>query len=128
MGALVRGGDGRLATCAESSTPEQVALLRGCAGAPVDLGTLTVLPPVAAIRGRAVDAALPELEVRAERWTVGDLDPLEPSAVADIDQTRTKQAALTRYVRSRGLAADQDQDNETGQLVEYLARTTHGSR
>jgi hypothetical protein len=42
--------------------------------------------------------APPKLEVRAERWTVDDLDFLELSVVADIEDARKKQAGLAEYV------------------------------
>ncbi len=126
-GVVHDAGRGRRSVV-ELFTAHQVTFLQDCAGVPVDLGTLTVLPPVAATRWKEVDAALRELEVRAERWTVGDLDFLELSVVAEIDEARTKQAALTRYVRSLDLAVNQGQDSKTRQVVGYLARTIHETR
>jgi hypothetical protein len=101
---------------------EQLAFLRDCAGVAINLGTLTILPPVTATRWKSVEKAPPELEVRAERWTVGDLDFLELSVVANLDGAWTKQEALTGFVHSLDLVADPDQESKTRQVLEYLVK------
>lgn len=101
---------------------EQLAFLRDCAGVAINLGTLTVLPPVTATRWKSVEQVPPDLEIRAERWTVGDLDFLELSVVADLDEARTKQEALTGFVRSLDLVADPDQESKTRQVLECLVK------
>jgi hypothetical protein len=101
-------------------TPEQLDFLRDCSAAAINLATLTVLPPVTATRWRSVATAPPELGVRAERWTVDDLDFLELSVVADPAEARSRQDALTEFVRSRGLAVDAQSQNKTRQAIEHL--------
>jgi hypothetical protein len=61
-----------------------------------------VLPPVTATRWDIVEQAPGHLDVRAERWTVDDLDVLD----------------------SLGLAADSDPDSTTGRVLEHLVRRT----
>jgi hypothetical protein len=58
--------------------------------------------------------------VRAERWTVDDLDFLELSVVADLSEARGRQADLTAFLSSRGLAAGSQQQNKTRQVLEHL--------
>jgi hypothetical protein len=99
---------------------QQMEFLHDCAGVQVNLGTLTVLPPVAATRWKEVEAAPPELGVRAERWTVDDLDFLELSVVAEVDDAPAKQAALTRFAGSLDLAIDEDADSKTEQVLRHL--------
>ena len=99
---------------------QQVAFLRDCAGVHVNLGTLTVLPPVIATRWKEVAGAPAGLKVRAERWTVDDLDFLELSVVADIENARTKQAALTEYVRSLDLVVDEREESKTRTVLKKL--------
>jgi hypothetical protein len=101
-------------------TAEQLDFLRECSGLAINLGTLTVLPAVTATRWRSVETAPPELGVRAERWTVDDLDFLELSIVADLGEARAKQDALTEFVRSRGLVVDAHQQNKTRLVLEKL--------
>jgi hypothetical protein len=107
---------------------KQVAFLHDCADAQVNLETLTVLPPVTATRWKEVEAAPPELGARAERWTVDDLDFLELSVAADLDDAVTKQAALTTYVRSLGLSVDEERVSKTQQVLLHLARRVHEPR
>jgi hypothetical protein len=101
-------------------TRDQLALLRDCSGTAINLRTLSVLPPVTAIRWKSVAKAPPALGVRAERWTVGGLDFLELSVVADLGEARERQAALTDFVRSLDLAADPEQESKTRQVLEHL--------
>jgi len=99
---------------------ERVAFLRDCAGARVDLATLTVLPPVTATRWTEVAAAPLGLGARAERWTVDDLDFLELSVVADLGDAPTTQAALTRFVGDLGLDVDESGASKTQQVLRRL--------
>jgi len=98
-------------------TAEQRDFLRDSAGTAINLHTLTVLPPVTATRWRSVDVAPPGLGVRAERWTVDDLDFLELSVIAEAP---SRQEALTEFVRSRGLTVDDDQQPKTRRVLEQL--------
>jgi hypothetical protein len=101
---------------------EQVAFLRDCAGVGVNLRTLTVLPPVDAFRWKKIQPAVPDLEVRAERWTVGELDFLELSAVAPVDEAPAVQEALTAHLTDQGLAVPADQAPKTSQVLDLLVR------
>jgi hypothetical protein len=101
-------------------TPDQLMFLQDCSGTAINLSTLTALAPVTAMRWKEIPAAPPGLDVRAERWTVGDLDFLELSVVADLAQARRRQAALTAFVWSRGLTIGSQQQSKTRQVLEHL--------
>jgi hypothetical protein len=108
-------------------TVEQKDYLADCAGAIINLDTLTVLPPVTAIRWKNVAVAPPELELRAERWTVDDLDFLELSAVAPVARAAAKQAAILEFVKSVGLPVSEDQETKTRQVMKHLVSSSLGA-
>jgi hypothetical protein len=106
-------------------TDQQLDFLADCADASINLGTLTVLPPVAAARwGKKVIVGPPELELRAERWTVDNLDFLELSAVAAVKDASAKQAAILDFVNSLGLSVPEDQEPKTRQVLNHLVRNS----
>jgi hypothetical protein len=119
-GGVQHAGGGGRRPVEELFLAEQIAFLRECAGADVNLRTLTVLPPVSATRWKEVPAAPPHLEARAERWTVDELDFLELSVVADLEDAAAKQAALTRFVRDLDLAVDEKAESKTRQVLDHL--------
>jgi hypothetical protein len=108
-------------------TDQQLQFLADCAGAAINLDALTVLSPVTAVRWKKVAVAPPELGLRAERWTVGDLDFLELSAVAPIEEASAKQAAVLQFVRSLGLYIPEEQEPKTRQVMEHLVRASLGA-
>jgi hypothetical protein len=99
---------------------DQVAFLRECAAIRVNLGALTVLPPVAATRWGTVESAPASLDVRAERWTVGALDFLELSTVAELGEAPATQDLLVDFVGSRGITVPPHQETKTRQVLRYL--------
>ena len=106
-------------------TQQQLDFLVDCVGSVINLGTLTVLPPVTAVRwGKRVTVGPPELELRAERWTVDDLDFLELSAVAGVEKASAKQAAILEFINSLGLAVPEDQEPKTRQVMNHLVRAS----
>jgi hypothetical protein len=105
-------------------TKKQLQFLSDCAGLRVNLDTLTALPPVTAMRWQTVASAPPELSLRAERWTVGDLDFLELSIAVQIEQAPAKQAALTDFVGSLGLTVNPEQETKTRQVLNHLVRAS----
>ncbi len=106
-------------------TDQQLDFLADCAGASINLGTLTVLPAVTAARwGKKVTVGPPELELRAERWTVDDLDFLELSAVAAVQDASAKQAAILEFVNSLRLSVPEDQEPKTRQVMNHLVRAS----
>ena len=120
-GGVVREAGGGRRPVEELLSRDQLAFLRDGAGTAINLRTLTALPPVTATRWKKLTAAPRGLDVRAERWTVGDLDFLELSVVADDPgEAREKQAALTDFVQSQGLVVDPDQQSKTRQVLEHL--------
>jgi hypothetical protein len=119
-GGVVADVAGGRRPIADLFTAEQLRFLQDCSGIAINLGVLTVLPPVTATRWKAVGTAPPELGVRAERWTVDDLDFLELSIVADLAEARARQDALTEFVLSRGLVVDPGQQSKTQQVLEHL--------
>jgi hypothetical protein len=85
---------------------DQRRLIEEGAGTFVNLGALTMLPAVSAIRWPAFAAPRPDgpsLDVRAERWTVHDLDFLELSIAVGVESAAADQAALVDFVARRGL-------------------------
>jgi hypothetical protein len=99
---------------------EQVAFLRDCAPIALNLRTLTVLPPVTATRWGSVEGTPPGLDLRAERWVVGDLDFLELSAVAGLREATATQERLGVFVRSLGIDTPQEQETKTRQVLQRL--------
>jgi hypothetical protein len=109
-----RGGT---SSVSELFNKEQRDFLRDCAGAYINLDTLTVLPPAEAIRWDPFRMeAGGGLKVRAERWSVDHLDFLELSIVANLNETEEQQEALIRYVESLGLSVSADQEQDTPRL------------
>jgi hypothetical protein len=98
---------------------DQLDFLRECAPIPVTLGAVTVLPPVTATRWGKVEGT-PDPDVRAERWTVGDLDFLELSVVAPVAQAPATQERLVGFVTARGIAVPRKQEPKTRRVVEHL--------
>jgi hypothetical protein len=101
-------------------TTDQLTFIQDCSGTAVNPATLTALPPVTATRWKEVAAAPPGLDVRAERWTVGDLDFLELSVVADLGEARRRQADLSAFVWSLGFPIGPRQPSKTRQVLEHL--------
>ena len=62
----------------------------------------------------------PGLDLRAERWVVGDLDFLELSAVAGLHEATATQERLGVFVRSLGITAPQEQETKTRQVLQRL--------
>ena len=106
---------------------EQLAFLRDCAPIPINLRTLTVLPAVTATRWGSVEGTPPGLDLRAERWVVGDLDFLELSAVAGLGEATATQERLGVFVRSLGIAAPQEQETKTRQVLQRLVEQALGA-
>ncbi|MET0520800.1 MAG: hypothetical protein ABW156_02325 [Jiangellaceae bacterium] len=106
-------------------TEDQKRLLTECAGMPVNLKTLTMLPPISAMRWptfAVTEPGGPALDVRAERWTVKHLDFLELSIVADIDEAEAAQAALHAFVERKGLKPSAGEAKTTQVLRELVAQ------
>jgi hypothetical protein len=99
---------------------EQLAFLRESSTIGINLATLTVLPAVTATRWGSVDGTPAGLDLRAERWTVGDLDFLELSAVAPVDEAPGTQRLLAGFVESLGVGAPPDQETKTRQVLRSL--------
>jgi hypothetical protein len=118
---------------AELFTRPQLDFLTDCAGATINLDALTILPAVTAVRwGKDVKVGPRELGFRAERWTVGDLDFVELSAVVEagedtstaIKEAAIKQAKILAFVESLGISVPQDQETKTRQVLNYLVAST----
>ena len=106
-------------------TEQQEAFLRDCSPIRINLQALTVLPPVTAIRWDTVEGAPGPLGVRAERWTVDDLDFLELSTVVkQPTEAESRQSALLDYVDSLGLAVDSDPESKTDRVLRHLVMRT----
>lgn len=107
----------------ELLSSDQKRLLDQCAGVPVNLDALSMLPAVSALRWptfsvpRGVGDS--DLKVRAERWTVHDLDFLELSIVADVEQAEKSQAALETFVSGKGLTLAEG-EAKTTQVLQVL--------
>jgi predicted nucleic acid-binding protein len=87
-------------------THDQRRLVDECAGTFVNLTALTMLPAVSAMRWPTFTVpgpAGPALDVRAERWTVQDLDFLELSIAVEVQAAQAAQAALLAFVEGKGL-------------------------
>ena len=99
---------------------DQERFLSDCAGMPINLEALTLLPSIAAtkwerIRIRSV------ADVVAERWTIDDLDFLELSIRADtVAEARTKQENLEREIRALDLEPDNASESKTERVLTHL--------
>jgi hypothetical protein len=108
-------------------TEQQLAFLVDCASVTINLDALTVLPPVTAVRWKNIAAAPQELGLRAERWTVADLDFLELSAVAPVEEAASKQDAIHHFLSSLGLEIPDEREPKTRQVMEHLVRISLGA-
>jgi hypothetical protein len=104
---------------------DQLDFLHDCCDARIDLDALTLLPPVTARRWKEVQTAPAELGVRAERWTVDDLDFLELSIVADPGDALRRQRALAGFVGSLGLTVPPVTETKTRQVLQHLVGAAH---
>ncbi|GAA4601700.1 hypothetical protein BJY16_003980 [Actinoplanes octamycinicus] len=106
---------------------DQERLIEQCAGIAVNVATLTVLPAVSAIRWPKFAVPRPggpALDVRAERWTVGDLDFLELSIVEeDVAAAPAAQAALLAFVEGKGLVPSTAEAKTTQVMRALVARS-----
>lgn len=104
---------------------DQRRLIDECAGTLVNLAVLTTLPAVSAMRwpttfpvpgpgGSAMD-------VRAERWTVHDLDFLELSIAVEVQDAQAAQAALIAFVEGKGLQPSAGEAKTTQVLQRLVA-------
>lgn len=103
---------------------QQLDFLAECAGTFINLDTLTVLAPITAVRWKDIPVAPQNLELRAERWTIGDLDFLELSAVAPVEEALAKQEAMQELVASLGLTTPPEQATKTRQVLEHLVHAS----
>ncbi|MBM2614740.1 hypothetical protein JIG36_04120 [Actinoplanes sp. LDG1-06] len=109
-------------------TDDQKRLLDQCAGFPLNLDVLTVLPPIAARRWPTFavnEPHRPPLDVRAERWTVGDLDFLELSISVALEVAEEAQQALLSFVAHRGLKVGEGPSKTTQVLQLLVAKAAH---
>lgn len=106
-------------------TKGQRQLIDQCAGVRVNLDALNPLPAVSAMRWSAFAVPGPngrELQVRAERWTVGSLDFLELSISVDVTGAEAAQRALAEFVAVKGLQAATG-EAKTSQVMALLVAT-----
>ena len=103
-------------------TDDQRRLIEECAGTSVNLGALTMLPAVSAIRWPSFAVPRPDgpsLDVRAERWIVHDLDFLELSIAVEVASAPTAQADLLDFVARKGLRPSAG-ETKTSQVLQRL--------
>jgi hypothetical protein len=114
-------------------TRRQLEFLTDCAGTTINLDTLTLLPPVTAVRwGKRVTVGPAHLGLRAERWTVDELDFLELSAVVEavegaskaVEKASARQADILEFVSSLGLSVPGEQEPKTRQVLDHLVRAS----
>jgi hypothetical protein len=100
---------------ADLLTGDQRDFLRDCSDSRVNLDGLTLLGPVRAVRWTSVPAegAQVGLDIKAERWTLGDLDFLELSVDAAPEEAAVRQGRLTTFVQSHGFAVAPEQQPKT---------------
>jgi hypothetical protein len=90
----------------------------------VNLAALTMLPAVSAMRWPTFAApgpGGPALDVRAERWTVHDLDFLELSIAVEVQAAQAAQAALIAFVEHNGLQPSAGEAKTTQVLQRLIA-------
>jgi hypothetical protein len=117
----------RIATAWEGKEPVgrlfnggQWRFLSDCAGMPINLDALTLLPPVEAARWEGVRVQDVE-DVVVERWTIDELDFLELSIRKDtVEKARKAQAELERGIRALGLERDDEHASKTERVLALL--------
>jgi hypothetical protein len=106
-------------------TNDQRRLMDECAGTFVNLAALTMLPAVSAMRWPTFAApgpgGGPALDVRAERWTVHDLDFLELSIAVEVQAAQAAQEALIAFVEHNGLQPSAGEAKTTQVLQRLIA-------
>jgi hypothetical protein len=118
----------RIAAVREGSEPAhrlfsqgQTRFLADCAGMPINLDALTLLPLVTATRWTKVRVGSVR-DVVAERWIVDDLDFLELSIRSDtVADAPAAQQELEREVRALNLQPDDDNKSKTERVLTHLA-------
>jgi hypothetical protein len=98
----------------------QWRFLSDCAGMPINLDALTLLPPVEATRWEEVRVR--EVgDVVAERWTIDELDFLELSIKKDtVEEARKAQAEFERGIRALDLERDDEHASKTERVLAHL--------
>jgi hypothetical protein len=117
----------RIASVQEGSEPVhrlfgqgQAQFLSDCAGTPINLDALTLLPLVAATRWKKVRVGSVR-DVIAERWIINDLDFLELSIRSDtVADALPAQEELEREVRALNLQPDQGKESKTERVLTHL--------
>jgi hypothetical protein len=101
---------------------DQRRLIDECAGTLVNLAALTMLPAVSAMRWPTFAVPGPggsAMDVRAERWTVLDLDFLELSIAVEVQAAQAAQGALIAFVEGKGLQSSVG-EAKTNQVLQRL--------
>jgi hypothetical protein len=104
-------------------TNEQADFLRDCADAQVNLEALTLLDKtVIALRWKPsrFDGATTADKIRAERWSVGELDFLELSILAPVADAQQEQAKLIVFLHAKGIQPPDVQVTKTQQVLRVL--------
>lgn len=117
----------RIAAVLEGSEPVhrlfsqgQARFLSDCAGTPINLDALTLLPLVAATRWKKVRVGSVR-DVVVERWTIDDLDFLELSIRSDtVADAPAAQQELEREVVALNLQPDSDSKSKTERVLTHL--------
>jgi hypothetical protein len=118
---------GRIASVRDGTAPVrrlfsegQERFLSDCAGTPINLDALTLLPPVAATRRNDLRVGGVR-NVVAERWVIDDLDFLELSIRTDtVADAQRAQEELDREIRSLDLQQDDDNKSRTERVLTHL--------
>jgi hypothetical protein len=98
----------------------QWRFLSDCAGMPINLDALTLLPPVEAARWEEVRVQDVE-DVVVERWTIDELDFLEFSIRKDtVEEAREAQAELERDIQALELERDDEHASKTERVLAHL--------
>lgn len=108
---------------------DQERLIVECAGTPVNLDVLSMLPPVSALRWPTFSVPGPsgsQLKVRAERWTVQHLDFLELSIASNVENAHAEQAAMEAFVQGKGLQVAEG-EAKTTQVLRLLVAQAAGT-
>jgi hypothetical protein len=104
-------------------TDLQARFLAECGPLRVNAAALTRLGPIEATKWKKVRAgALDDLDARAERWQVADLDFLEVSVKVDAEDAGRVQDALRDALESLGVPLDTSQETKTRSALTALLR------
>jgi len=107
-------------------SPDQLAFLTDCSRLSTVPDGLTLLGPVRAVRWKHVPHD-GELDLKAERWTLDDIDFLELSTTTDLAGAPHRQQLLQDFADAAGLDTSRPPAPKTSAVLRHLVDRARGT-